>query len=126
MNLWFGRLAVFPRLDALPASAEDPCGAEFQRLGTLATVTRRSAVPGFACVASGVECLRGPVFSQGENVEKSQPKKQSDVRGQGGQNVKGTTNTQAIRPNDQSVSPKNQPQQPGSKHASKKLSGEKS
>lgn len=58
-------------------------------------------------------------------MEKSQPKRKSDVRGQGNQNVKGTTNTQAIRPNNQNVDPKLQPQQPAGKHQNQKLSGEK-
>ncbi len=54
-----------------------------------------------------------------------QPKKQSDRRGAGNQNVKGTTNVQAIRANDQNVKHANQPQHPEAEHPHQKPAGEK-
>ena len=54
-----------------------------------------------------------------------QPKKQSDKRGQGGQNVKGTTNVQAIRENDQNTKSEKRPQTPAGEHPNKKLANEK-
>ena len=55
----------------------------------------------------------------------AQSKKQSDVRGQGGQNVKGVTNVQPIRPTDQNVKSANRPQKPEAEHPQWKPSGEK-
>lgn len=49
----------------------------------------------------------------------SQPKKKSDVRGQGNQNVKGTTHVQAIRPNDENISLINRPDEAQGKHHEK-------
>ena len=54
-----------------------------------------------------------------------QPKKQSDIRGQNNQNVKGTTNVQKVRPNDQNLTPAKRPQAPESEHPNQKLSNEK-
>lgn len=54
-----------------------------------------------------------------------QPKKQSDQRGQGNQNVKGVTNVQAIRDTDQNTQSKNRPQSPAAEHPHQKLAPEK-
>lgn len=54
-----------------------------------------------------------------------QEKRQSDVRGQDGQNVKGTTNVQATRPTDQNIKPANRPQNPEAEHPNRKPSGQK-
>ncbi len=50
----------------------------------------------------------------------SQSKKKSDIRGQGNQNVKGTTHVQAIRPNDQNITSTNRPDEAEGKHQHEK------